>query len=87
MADQSGFQSNTTITSAFWRYLPDRSQDPTTRESYVEINNIQYIETTPDHSKVWIYYPATNISTSQEPRILEGKVAVAFISDMGALFL
>jgi hypothetical protein len=87
MADQSGFQTNTTIHAAFWWYSPDRTVDKTTREAFVEVNSIQYIETTPDHQKVWIYYPTTGISTSQEPRVLEGKVALAFMNDMEALFI
>lgn len=86
MANQSGFQSNSTITSAFWMYKPDPSIDPIGRQVFVQLNNVQKIEATQDHNKVWIYYPATDVSTSQRAEILEGPVAQAFMNDMEALF-
>ncbi len=87
MANQTGFQSNTTIHAAFWIYKPDRTLDPIGREIMIEVNSIQKIETTPDHSKVWLYYAANNVSPSQEPYILDGATAVAFMNDMEALFI
>jgi hypothetical protein len=86
MANQTGFQTNTTIHAAFWIYKPDPAIDPTGQEILVEVNGIQKIESTQDHSKVWLYYAANNVSTSQEPYILTGAVAAAFMSDMEALF-
>lgn len=87
MAAQTGFQTNTTIHAAFWRYIPDPRQDPTGRVVLVQVNNIQKIEATQDFSKVWLYYAATDVSTSQRPEILEGAVAQAFMNDIGGLFL
>jgi len=92
MANQSGFQTNTTIHAAFWWYKPDLSLDPTGREIMIEVNGIQKIEatpgweTTPSAAKVWLWYAANNVSTSQEPYMLTGAVAVAFMTDMEALF-
>lgn len=86
MANQSGFQTNTTIHAAFWWYKPDPRLDPTGREILIEINSVQKIESTQDHSKVWLFYAQNNVATSQEPYILEGNVAQAFMTDMEALF-
>lgn len=44
MAAIIGFQSNTTITSAFWIYKPDPLTSQAGKETFVEVNNIQYIE-------------------------------------------
>lgn len=87
MASQSGFQLNTTIHAAFWWYKPDPSIVPPPKEIMQEVNSLQRIESTPDHKKVWLYYAANNVSTSQEPYILEGEAAVSFMSDMEALFV
>jgi hypothetical protein len=86
MAPQSGFQSNTTIHAAFWIYK-DLAVVPPAKEVMVEINSLQFIESTQDHSKVWLYYAANNQSPSQQPYILEGPAAVAFMADMEALFV
>lgn len=86
MADQSGFQTNTVIQGAFWRYKPDPALHPTALEVMIEINGVQKIECTLDHSKVWLFYAASNVSTSQEPFTLEGAVAQAFMADMEGLF-
>jgi hypothetical protein len=80
----SGFQQNTTITSAFWAYFPAAGE--LGNIVMVEVNNIQYIEASQDYSKVWIYYPSTSVSTSQTPLILTGAVAQTFMADFGALF-
>jgi hypothetical protein len=85
MSSQHGFQANTTINAAFWKYIPDPT-DPTGRIILVEINNIQFIESTPDTLKVWLYYAANNTSSSQEPYILSGDAAKNFMLDLGALF-
>jgi hypothetical protein len=47
MANLSGFQSNTTIHAAFWVYKPDPTVDPVSKEQFVEVNSIQYIEASP----------------------------------------
>jgi hypothetical protein len=86
MASRHGFQGNSTVSAAFWQYIPDPS-DPTGRVIFVEVNSIQFIEATPDSSKVWLYYPQNNVSTSQEPYILNGPVARAFLTDLEALFV
>jgi len=86
MANQSGFQSNTTIHAAFWWYKPDKALDPVSREILIEINGVQKIESTPDHTKVWLFYAQNNVSTSQEAYTLEGQAAIAFMNDMEALF-
>ena len=86
MANQSGFQTNTTIHAAFWWYKPDPLLDPTGREILIEVNSIQKIESNQAHSKVWLWYAANNVSTSMEPYTLEGSVAGAFMSDMEGLF-
>jgi hypothetical protein len=44
MAHKYGFQLNTTIHAAFWIYKPDRTLEPTGRETIVEVNSLQYIE-------------------------------------------
>jgi hypothetical protein len=80
---QSGFQLNTTISNAFWRYVPNTS---TGRVVYVALDGIQFIEATPDGSKCWLYYAANSVSTSQVPYILEGDVSQAFLADLGGLF-
>ena len=85
MAARSGFQSHTTIHAAFWWYKPD-PLDPVGREIMVEVNSIQYIEATQNHSKCWLYYASTATSSSERPYILEGPVAQAFLNDMEALF-
>jgi len=86
MPAQSGFQTNTTIHAAFWWYKPDPNDIPPGKEILVEVNGLQYIEATLDHSKCWIYYAATDVSTSQRAYVLEGLVAQAFMTDMEALF-
>ena len=86
MASQHGFQTNSTIQSAFWRYIPDPAIIPPGKIVFVELNNLQYINATADHNKVWLYYAASNVSTSLEPYILEGDAAQAFLSDFGGLF-
>jgi hypothetical protein len=86
MANQTGFQSNTTITNAFWIYKPEPATDPTGREVMVAVNSLQYIETTQDHTTVWLYYAASNVSSSQSPYILTGPSAVAFMASMEGLF-
>lgn len=83
MAPQSGFQTNTTIHAAFWIYKPNNSID---REVMVEVNSLQFIESTPDRTKVFLYYAANNQSPTQQPYILEGAAALAFMTDMEALF-
>ena len=83
MAPQSGFQTNTTIHAAFWRYKPN---NPTDKEVMVEVNGLQFLETNANHDKVWLYYAANNTTTSQQPYILEGPAATAFMTDMEALF-
>lgn len=80
----SGFQTNTTIHAAFWRYIPD---DPTARLTFVEVNSLQYFEATKDNMNVWLYYAASNVPSTQNPYHLTGAVAQAFLSDMGALFV
>lgn len=87
MANQTGFQTNAVIFSAFWIYKPDPNIDPIGREQVIEVNGLQKIESTQDHNKVWLFYAANNTSTSQEPYILEGSAAHAFMSDMESLFL
>lgn len=82
----TGFQLNTTIMAAFWIYKPDPNAVPPGKEIIQEINSLQRIEATADHSKVWLYYAANNVTTSQEPYILEGDAAVAFMNDMEGLF-
>lgn len=86
MANQSGFQKNTIISAAFWWFKPDPSIIPPGKEIMQEISSLQRIETTPDHKKVWLFYAANNVTTSQEPYILEGDAATAFMADMEALF-
>jgi len=86
MPTLSGFQVNTTIHAAFWIFRPDSTLDPVGREVIVQVNNIQKIESTQDHNKVWIFYAQTDVSTSQRPEILEGPVAQAIMTDMEALF-
>jgi hypothetical protein len=44
MAATIGFQANTTIHAAFWIYRPDPTVDPVSKETFVEVNGIQYIE-------------------------------------------
>jgi hypothetical protein len=85
MAAQFGFQTNTTIHAAFWWYKPDPG-DPTGREIMVEVNGLIQIESTSDHNKVWLYYPATTGSTNLESIILTGPVAQAFMNSMENLF-
>lgn len=85
MPASSGFQLNTTILAAFWRFVPDPA-DQTGKEIMVEVNGIQYIESTRDHTRVWIYYAQTDVSTSQRAYILDGPVAIAFMNDFGGLF-
>lgn len=41
---QSGFQANSTIHSAWWIFRPDPTVDPVSKETFVEVNGIQYIE-------------------------------------------
>ncbi len=86
MPATSGFQKNTTIHAAFWIYKPDPAIIPPGKEVMVEINSLQFLESTPDHNKVWLYYAQNNVSTSQEPYILEGAAAQAFMNDMEGLF-
>lgn len=86
MAAQSGFQTNTTIHAAFWFYIPDPSAVPPGKEIIQEVNGLQRVESTQDHKKVWLYYAANNVTTSQEPYILEGDAAIRFMQDMEALF-
>lgn len=86
MAAISGFQSNTTISAAFWIYKPDPAITPNAVEIIIELNSLQRIESVQDHSKVWLYYAQGSVSTSQEPYILEGAVAQAFMTDMESLF-
>ena len=45
MATVTGFQQNTTIHAAFWIYKPDPAVDPVSKEQFVEVNSLQYIET------------------------------------------
>ena len=52
----------------------------------IDTAKIQYLEASSDHNKVWLYFPASDISVSQRPYTLEGVVAQAFLSDMEALF-
>ena len=81
-----GFQSNTTIVNAFWRWIPSPN-NPTGRVIIVALDGLQYIEATKDYSKAWLYYAANNVSTSQEPYILHGEVAQDFLNDLfGSLF-
>jgi hypothetical protein len=86
MANQSGFQSNTTIHAAFWWFKPDPAIIPPGKEIIQEINTLQRVEATADQKKVWLYYAANNVTTSQEPYTLEGDAALAFMSDMEGLF-
>lgn len=86
MAAKSGFQSNTTISAAFWIYKPDAALTPKAAEIIIELNSLQRIESMQDHSKVWLYYAQSSVSTSQEPYILEGETAQAFMADMESLF-
>jgi hypothetical protein len=44
MAHKYGFQLNTTIHAAFWIYKPDQTLEPTGRETIIEVNRLQYIE-------------------------------------------
>ena len=83
MAPQSGFQTNTTIHAAFWIYKPNNNTD---REVMVEVNSLQFIESTPDHNSVWLYYAAYNTTISQQPYQLKGAAAQAFMTDMEGLF-
>jgi hypothetical protein len=54
-----GFQSNTTIQTALWMYKPDPAVDPTGKQFFINLNQVQYIETAQDHKSVWIYYAST----------------------------
>jgi hypothetical protein len=85
MAPSSGFQSNSTIQTAWWIWKPDPS-DVISREVMIDTSKIQYIEASSNHNNVWLYFPASDVSTSQRPYALEGEVAQAFLADMEALF-
>jgi hypothetical protein len=87
MPSQHGFQSNTTIHAAYWRYVPDPNAVPPGKEIFVEINGIQFIEASADRKKCWIYYAASDVSVSQRPFILDDDAATTFLSDMEALFV
>jgi hypothetical protein len=78
-----GFQLNTTIQNAFWRWVPSH---PTGRIILVALIGIQYIEASTDYRKVWIYYALGNWATTPSPLILEGDVAQAFMNDLGQIF-
>ena len=86
MAATSGFQTNTTIHAAFWIYIPDPQVTPPGKVIIQEVNTLQRVESTPDRKKVWLYYAANNVTTSQEPYILEGDAATRFMTDMENLF-
>ena len=86
MAAVHGFQLNTTITAAFWRYIPDPAITPPSNEIYVSLENLQRVECLPNHTKVWLYYAQRSLATTQEPSILEGDAAVQFMADFGGLF-
>ena len=81
----SGFQTNSTITSAWWVWKPD-SSDMVSREIMIDTSKVQYLEASSDHNKVWLYFPASDVSVSQRPYTLEGIAAQAFLSDMEKLF-
>jgi hypothetical protein len=85
MPPSSGFQLNSTIQTAWWIWKPDPN-DVVSREVFVDTGKIQYIEANSDHSKCWLYFAASDVSTSQRAYILEGPVATAFLTDMEALF-
>ena len=85
MAAQSGFAANTTISDGWWYWKPDPS-DLVSREVLIDTSKIQYIEATADHSKCWLYFAATSVSTSEKPYTLEDLAAQAFLTDMEALF-
>ena len=85
MPSSSGFQNNSTISNAFWRWIPS-ADDPTGRIIYIALNGLQFIEATQDSQKAWLYYAANNVASSQEPYILQGLVAQAFLGDLGGLF-
>jgi len=85
MPNQHGFAANTTVSDGWWRFIPDPT-DQTGKEIMVETDGIQYIEATTDHNKCWLYFAASDVTISQRAYILEGPVAQAFLSDMGALF-
>jgi hypothetical protein len=85
MSSLTGFQANSTISDAFWIFKPDPS-DKISREVIINISQIQLIQATQDHNKVWLYCAANNSPTTQEPYILEGPVAQAFLSSLEALF-
>ena len=62
MAHKYGFQLNTTIHAAFWIYKPDRSLgQPDGRETIVEVNSLQYIES---NLPVYLVEDVTNVSIS-----------------------
>jgi hypothetical protein len=82
----SGFQSNSTINGCWWVYSPDPANNPLAREVMVQVDGIQYIEANNDHSSCWLYYAATNTSSSQAPYTLTGDAAAAFMADMETLF-
>lgn len=47
MASQHGFQTNTTIQTAFWLYRPDPVTNQVDREVFIQISSIQKIEANP----------------------------------------
>lgn len=85
MPSSSGFAANTTISDGWWLWKPDPS-DLVSREVLIDTAKIQYIEANSDHSKCWLYFDLTDVSTSQKAYALEGPVAQAFLSDMESLF-
>lgn len=82
----TGFQINSQLAGGLWIYKPDPALDPQGKEIVINANRVQYFESSPDHSKVWIYYDQTNVSTSQAPYTLTGLAAQAFMNDVENLF-
>jgi hypothetical protein len=80
------FQTNTTIQTALWMYKPDPATDPTGKQFLVNLNLVQYIETSQDHKTVWLYFAETNVAGTQDAYQLKGAVAQAFMTDLEVLF-
>lgn len=81
-----GFQTNTVIQTALWIYKPNPALDPAGKEFCINLNQIHYIEATPDHTTVWVYFAQTSSASTPRPYELRGPVAVTFMADLEAFF-
>lgn len=93
MPISNGFQSESAVDTAFWRYQDLDSQGRVVSENYVNLGQVKYMQTVRVNApivggqtdQVSIWYETKTKDTNPD-QILSGAAATRFLADMDSVF-